>query len=91
MSVCTPIAITAEPDFARAERLAERDLVGVIEPLPAELLRLVDAEQALLAHLLEQLVRREDAVLLPLLGVRIDLGSRTNFVTVRISSRCCSV
>jgi hypothetical protein len=34
----------------------------------------VDAEQALIAHLFEQLVRREDTGLLPLLCMRIDLG-----------------
>jgi len=34
----------------------------------------VDAEQALIAHLPEQLMRRENAGLFPLLGVRIDLG-----------------
>jgi len=34
----------------------------------------VRAEQALPAHLLEQFMRREDAGLFPLLGVRVDLG-----------------
>ncbi len=74
-----------------ADRLAERHLVGIIEPLPAELLRLVDAEQALLAHFLEKLVRREDAAPPPTLRVRIDLVLRRTSPTERISSRCCSV
>jgi hypothetical protein len=34
----------------------------------------VNAEQALVAHFLEQLVRRKYAGGLPLLGVRVDLG-----------------
>src|SRR6185312_7228501 len=59
---------------AGAERLAERHLVGIVEALAAEPLGLVDAEEALAAHLLEQLMRRENAGLLPFVDMRVDLG-----------------
>src|SRR6185312_1562545 len=48
--------------------------VGVVEPLAAELLRLVQPQEAEIAELLEQLMGREDVGLLPLVDVRIDLG-----------------
>ena len=64
----------ASRTLLRTKRLAERNLVGIVEPQAAELLRLVDAEQTLLAHFLEQVMRRENAGLFPFLGVRIDLG-----------------
>src|SRR5579883_47615 len=61
------------PAARSAERLAEGDLVGIIETEPAELLGLVDPEEALIAHLLEDLMRREDAGLLPFIDERVDL------------------
>src|SRR5690348_3721309 len=59
---------------ASAQRLAERHLIGIVEALAAEPLGLVDAEEALAAHLLEELMRREDAGLLPLVDIGVDLG-----------------
>ena len=56
-----------------AQLLRHHHGVGIIEPHAAELDRLVDAEQAGGAELLEDLVGREDAVLLPLVDVRIDV------------------
>ena len=48
-----------------AELFRHHQRVGVIEPLAAEFDRLVEAEKAEIAELLEQLVRRKDAGLLP--------------------------
>ena len=56
-----------------AQRLYERELIGVVEPHAPVLGGLVDAEIALLAHLLEQVVGGEDAGRLPFIDVRVDL------------------
>ena len=57
-----------------AEFLGHHQRIAVIEALPAEFDRLVEAEEAELAELLEQLVRGEDVVLLPFVDEGIDLG-----------------
>ena len=57
-----------------AEFFGHHQRVGVIEPLAAELDRLVEAEKAEIAELLEQLMRREDVVLLPFVDEGVDLG-----------------
>jgi hypothetical protein len=59
--------------FDRAELLGHHQRIGVIEPLAAELDRLVEAEKAEIAELLEQLVGGEDVVLLPFIDEGIDL------------------
>ncbi len=56
-----------------AEFLGHHQGVGVVEPHAAEFGGLVDAEQAGAAQLLEDLVGWEDAVLFPLVDVRIDV------------------
>jgi len=56
-----------------AERFQEYHLVGVVEAHAAVLRGLVDAEIALVAHFLEQLVGGEDAGFLPRIDVRVDL------------------
>src|SRR5262249_24713925 len=64
----------AERAAARgAELLDDHRLVRVVEAHAAELLGLVDAEQAERAHLLEDVVQRHEAGVLPRLGVRVDL------------------
>ena len=57
-----------------AELFGHHQRVGVIEPLAAEFDRLVEAEKAEIAELLEQLMRGEDVVLLPFIDERIDFG-----------------
>ena len=57
-----------------AEFFGHHQRVAVIEPLAAELDRLVEAEKAEIAELLEQLMRGEDVGLLPFVDKRIDLG-----------------
>ncbi len=57
-----------------AEFLGHHQRVAVIETLPAEFDRLVEAEKAEIAELLEQLMRGEDVVLLPFVDEGIDLG-----------------
>ena len=49
-----------------AELLRHHQRIGIVEALAAELDGLVEAEKAEIAELLEQLMRGEDAVLLPL-------------------------
>src|SRR5207253_3184714 len=49
--------------------------IGVVEPLSAEFDRLVEAEKAEVAELLEQLMRREDVGLFPFVDEGIDFGS----------------
>ena len=49
----------------RAEFFRHHQRIAVVEPLPAELDRLVEPEKAEIAELLEQLVRRENVRLLP--------------------------
>jgi hypothetical protein len=56
-----------------AQLLGHHHGVGVVEAHAAVFRGLVDAEQAGVAQLLEDFVRREDAVLLPLVDVRIDV------------------
>ena len=58
----------------QAERFRADHGVGEIEPRAAELDRLVDAQQAGIAHLLEQLMGGKGAFLLPLVDMRIDLA-----------------
>ena len=53
-----------------AELFRHHQRVGVIEPLAAECYRLVQAEKAEIAELLEQLMRREDVGLLPFVDMR---------------------
>ena len=56
-----------------AQLLGHHHGVGIVEAHAAEFDRLVDAEQAGIAQLLEHLVGGEDAVLLPLVDMRIDV------------------
>ena len=55
-----------------AEFFGHHQRVGVVEPLAAEFGRLVEAEEAGIAELLEQLVGGEDVVLLPFIDEWID-------------------
>ena len=57
-----------------AELFGHHQRVAVIEPLAAEFGRLVEAEKAEIAELLEQLMRREDVGLLPFVDEGIDFG-----------------
>ena len=57
-----------------AELFGHHQRVGVIEPLAAEFDRLVEAEKAEIAELLEQLMRGEDVGLLPFVDEGIDFG-----------------
>jgi hypothetical protein len=74
MSVCTPIAIGTPPQRMWPSVSRNTELVGVIETHAAVLGGLVDAEIALVAHLLEEIVGGEDAGLLPFVDVRVDLA-----------------
>ena len=56
-----------------AQLLAEDERVPEVQSLSAVLLGIGQAEHAEVAHLLEEVVRGEDARLLPLLDVRVDL------------------
>ena len=56
-----------------AQLLSHHHGVGIVEPHAAVFDWLVDAEQAGIAQLLEDLVGGKDAVLLPLVDVRIDV------------------
>jgi hypothetical protein len=58
---------------AVAERLREQHLEAVVEPLAAHAFGLVDAQETEPSHLAEHLVRRPDAVLLPLRDVGVEL------------------
>ena len=57
-----------------AEFFGHHQRVGIVEPLAAEFDRLVEAEKAEIAELLEQLMRGKDVVLLPFIDNGIDLG-----------------
>ena len=59
MSVCTPIAIGMPPQCDGAERFRNDDRIGVVEAHAAVFDRLVNAEKAEVAELLEQLVDRK--------------------------------
>src|SRR6476659_3725786 len=56
-----------------AQLFAEDDRIPEVQPLPAVLFGIGQAEHAEVAHLLEELVRREDTGFLPLLDVWVDL------------------
>src|SRR5262249_10985620 len=58
----------------QAERFRAHHGVGEVEARAAEFHRLVDAEEARIAHLLEQLVGGELARAFPLVDMRIDLA-----------------
>ncbi len=53
-----------------AQRLGHHHGIGIVEPHAAERDRLVDAQQAGVAQLPEDLVGGEDAVFFPLVDVR---------------------
>ena len=53
--------------------LREGDDIGIIQTHAAKFLGLVNAQEALLAHLLEQFVGREASRLLPLVHMGVDL------------------
>ena len=56
-----------------AEFLRHHHGVGVVEPSPAELDRLVQSEEAKIPELFEQFMRRKLARRLPFVDMRIDL------------------
>jgi hypothetical protein len=88
MSVCTPIEHRHAAACDGAEFLGHHQRVAVIQPLAAILDRLVEAEKAEIAELLEQLMSGEDIRLLPFIDERIDLGrdeplqGATDFVVI---------
>src|SRR5438552_1963593 len=62
-----------------AEFFRHHQRVAVIEPLAAEFSWLIEAEEAEIAELLEQFVRRENIRLLPFVDERVDF-SRDEFL-----------
>jgi hypothetical protein len=80
-----------------AELFGHHQRVGVIEPLTAELDRLVEAEKTEIAELLEQLMRGKDVVLLPFIDEWIDfsgdefLQDTARFIVVGGKEHCVSL